>query len=222
MALEQRAFDVLKKLAPCRLLSLGYPDLLLTQDFDVKHADDWQAIAKWHNWPYPIYDTEAVFKELGIEATYFDIHASRGCEHVVDLNKDVSWAGDKFDVVLDPGTLEHVFNIGQGFWTVRRLCRAGGHIIHTNPMNAGNHGFWNLSPTVYADWYGQNGDKVIRAEILAGPLANREVYEMPPIARFTPPPNSFSLIVARRGDQPASGWPTQSKYLANPDLKHAG
>lgn len=220
MALEQPAFNVLKSLAPCRLLSLGYPDLLLNEDFDVKEANDWQSIAKWHHWNGPIYDTEAVFREFGIDATYIDIHASRGCELVYDLNKDIDWFAPKFDVVLDPGTIEHCMNIGQAMWNVRKLCMVGGHIIHGNPISMANHGLYNLSPTFYDSWYSHHGDEILTAQILAGPLGRREVYEMPLMERFGPPPNATSLVVAKRGKGWGDGWPVQKKYKINPELKH--
>lgn len=219
MALEQRAFDILKRLAPCRLLSLGMPDLLLTEERDAPKARDAAAIAKWHSWAYPVYDTEAVFKSLGIDAVYFDVHASRGVEQIVDLNYDVEWTEPKFDVVLDPGTTEHVFNFPQALWTCRKLCKVGGTIIHSNPIGMTNHGFINFSPTLYADFYGHHGDTIERAEMLSGPLLDREVYEMPMYQRFTPPANACSLVVVKRSATWGQGFPTQRKYRDNPELK---
>lgn len=219
MALEQRVFDLLKPLAPCRMLSLGYPDLLLREERTEPKAKDAAGISAWHSWPYPVYDTDAVFKSLGIKAEYFDINASRGCERIVDLNEQVPWSEDKFDVVLDPGTLEHVFNIGQAFWTVRKLCKVGGHIIHVNPVNMVNHGFWNISPTTYLDFYSHHGDKIVHAEMISGPLMARESYELPPVARFTAPPNASAVVMVRRGDGWGKGYPMQHKYRVNPDLK---
>lgn len=219
MAVEQQCFDILKSLTPCRLLSLGYPDLLLSERFDVKEAADWQSIARWHHWDGPIYDTDAVFREFKIDATYIDIHASRGCELVYDLNDDIDWIAPKFDVVLDPGTIEHCFNIGQAMWNIRKLCLVGGTIIHGNPISMTNHGFYNLSPTFYADWYEHHGDQIVTAQILAGPLGRRDVYEMPMTERFSPPHNATSLVVVRRGSGWGKGWPKQHKYASNPDLR---
>lgn len=219
MGLEQRVFDALKALAPCRLLSLGYPDLLLTEKLDVPEVADAKQIAAWHLWDGPVYETDAALKLFGIDATYIDIRASRGCERILDMNIDIDWTEPKFDVVLDPGTLEHCFNVAQAFWNVRKLCNPGGHIIHSNPVNMVNHGFWNFSPTAYLDFYSHHGDKVIKAEMLSGPLNAREVYELPPIVRFTPPANATALVVAKRGVKWGPGWPLQTKYRIYPDLK---
>ncbi len=185
----------------------------------MKEADDWQRIAAWHKFDGPVYDTEAVFREFGIDATYIDIRASRGCELVYDLNEDIAWVAPKFDVVVDPGTIEHCFNIGKAMWNVRKLCNVGGHIIHGNPISMVNHGFYNLSPTFYLDWYQHHGDTIEYAAMLAGRLGAREVYEMPALKRFSPPSNATSLVVVRRGAQWGVGWPQQSKYALNPELK---
>ena len=176
MAIEQPAFDIIKSLAPCRLLSLGYPDLLLNETFDAPQVEDAEAIAAWHGWKGPIYDTDAVLKSLGIDATYIDINRSRGCEVVYDLNEDIRWVAPKFDVVVDPGTIEHCFNIGMAMWNVRKLCVAGGHIIHGNPIAMTNHGFYNISPTFYLDWYRHHGDSIEHAVMMSGPIGKREVY----------------------------------------------
>lgn len=219
MAIEQPAFDILKSLAPCRALFLGYPDLLLNEQFDVKEADDWQRIAAWHGWDGPIYDTDAVLREFGIDATYIDIHASRGPELIYDLNETIPWVAPKFDVVVDAGTIEHCFNIATAMWNVRKLCVVGGHMLHGNPISMTGHGFYNLSPTFYADWARHNGDIIITALILAGRIGARDVYEMPMTKRFSPPAKANSLVLIKRGEGWGRGWPMQGKYLENPDLK---
>ena len=219
MAIEQPAFDILRSLAPCRALFLGYPDLLLSETMDAPLAKDAESIARWHHFDGKIYDTDAVFRALGIDATYIDIHKSRGPEVIYDLNETIPWVAPKFDVVVDAGTVEHIFNIATAMWNVRKLCNVGGTIIHGNPISMTNHGFYNLSPTFYLDLYQHHGDTIEYAAMLAGPVGKREVYEMPPTKRFSPPSNAVSLVVVKRGAAWAQGWPQQSKYKTNPDLK---
>lgn len=238
MALEQLAFDILKSLAPCRLLSLGVPDLLLTDEYDVKRVDNEAQLQRWHSWSHPIYDTVAMFHEFGIEATYLDNQAHRGNEIVADLNEDLSRRDEietclgwnppdrripwiqPFDVVLDPGTLEHCFNIGQAFRNVRDLCRPGGTIIHVNPLSMFNHGFWNLNPCAYADWYGDNGDEVLSSHVIGGPLDERLVYRSKPWQRFGAENSMINQVIVRRGEGPTiDGWPSQVKYSAEKKAK---
>ena len=226
MALEQHAFDILRTLAPCRLLSLGVPDLLLSEEYDTKRADNEDGLQRWHRWRYPIYETDALFREFGIEATYLDNQAHRGNEVVADLNEPLEVAyglvgGGKgshfaeklFDVVLDPGTLEHCFNIGQAFKNVRNLCRPGGHILHINPMSMFNHGFWNLNPCAYVDFYGDHGDEIVSKKIIGGTLEERLIYRWHDWQRFGADNSMLCEVLIKRGDTPTmSGWPSQVKY----------
>ena len=159
MALPQPAFDLLRSLAPCRLLSLGYPDLLISDEFDVPEVANADKQRLNHSWQGKIYETDAVFRRIGIEATYADISAHTGLEKPIDLNSKIAKA-PQYDVVLDPGTLEHCFNIGQAFVNVRNMTRIGGHILHLNPLNIVNHGFYNVSPTTYYDFYELHGDQI--------------------------------------------------------------
>ncbi len=219
MAIEQPAFDILKSLAPRRALFLGYPDLLLSEPMDAPLAKDAESIARWHNWQGPVYDTDAVFGALGMDCTYIDIHASRGPELIYDLNETINWVAPKFDLVVDAGTVEHIFNIATAMFNVRKLCMVGGHMLHGNPISMTGHGFYNLSPTFYADWARHNGDTIVTALMLAGRVGAREVYEMPMTQRFSPPANATSLVLIKRSEAWGRGFPTQSKYLKNPGLK---
>ena len=215
MAVEQHVFEWLKEFAPCKLLSLGYPDLLIHEPGPQRF--DSREVARWHHWNHPVPDTEAVFKALGIEATYIDIHPSRGVERVVDLNYPTDLEG--FDLVLDPGTIEHCFNIGQAFQNIAAAVKVGGHVIHTNPMTRANHGFWSISPTAYMDWYETNGFEVVAMGGIGGRLDDRIVVEVEPNERFTAPPEFDILVVAKKLRDMNAVWPTQWKYRQNPDLK---
>lgn len=76
---------------------------------------------------------------------------------------------NRFDVVLDSGTLEHVFDIGAGFRHCARMVRHGGRVIHLTPSsNCVEHGFYSVSPTLFVDFYSASGfdiDRVLLCEI---------------------------------------------------------
>jgi len=56
----------------------------------------------------------------------------------------------KYDMVIDSGTLEHIYNIPQALGNVPFLCRPGAQIIHTLPSNNQcGHGFWQMSPELF-------------------------------------------------------------------------
>lgn len=220
MALEQAVWEVLKARRPERLLCLGYPDLLITDSLDVPLAEGADRIAAWHGWKGPIHDTTAALGGLGISPAYIDISPSRNAEMVVDLNYPLPaglCAG--FDAVLDAGTLEHCFNIGQAFRNIVYALKPGGFAVHTNPLSQANHGFWNLNPTAYHDFYGELGFEV-ETVILGGPVANRERFAGVTTGRFHAGPELVNLCIATSpGEVSVKGWPTQTKYRKNPDLK---
>ena len=216
MALHQAAFDLLKTLAPCRLVSLGYPDLLLTEAFDVPEVADADQKRKTHGWTGKVYETGAVFEQIGVDATYVDSHSHTGQEWIVDLNNDL-WPDDailgEFDALLDPGTLEHCFNIGQAFCNVRNLVRPGGHILHINPANIINHGLYNLSPTLYFDWYSHHDDVIKLAAMMDATkpeLSAPTIQSKRAILGF----QCLNLFLVQRSDVAtlSRGWCIQAKY----------
>lgn len=226
MAIEPVVWKLLSELRPARLLCLGYPDLLLPHGEPFPAANDAAAIAKWHCWDGMVYDTTSALAIMKCEPTYVDIHASRNCERIVDLNRplphDLIGA---FDAVLDPGTVEHCFNIGQAFMNCIAALKPTGAVIHTNPLQQINHGFWNISPTTYADFYEHHGFTV-ELSVLIGPLADRQVLPSKPHGRFGVHGEAVNLCLAKRSLHPdaiplAIGWPVQHKYRVNPDLKAA-
>lgn len=212
MALEQHTLDRILALRPSKLLSLGYPDLLIKDGPKVEGADD---IAHWHNWKGQVSDTDQVFKEAGIEATYLDLASLRGKEIIADLNDPlpIQMIG-QFDAVLDPGTIEHCFNIGQAFQNISSALKIGGYVFHTNPVTMVNHGFWNISPTAYVDWYEANGFEVRELALVQGPLEARRVTDIGIAAfqRMPVSPEASSLVVAQKMRGVRATWPTQTKY----------
>lgn len=236
MALERPTFSVLLTLRkelqrPIRILCLGYPDSLLlkkdlvqagvcTEDENFPLAKDAEAVAKWHGWKDPVFDTNAIFGRLEFEPTYVDIHPSRGVEQIIDLNTPLPVSmREAFDIVLDGGTIEHCFNIGQAFVNVALAVRKGGFVVHSNPMSCFNHGFWNISATTYHDFYTQNGFEVMDILGMIGKVGHREVSTLPVADRIQIPPELSSLAIVRKLDSREISWPTQGKYLRNSTLK---
>jgi SAM-dependent methyltransferase len=218
-----------------RLLSVGYPDILaddaaLAEAIGSERAatlpvhPDAVGIARWHGLDgrlTRIVDSTAFFDALAIDCTMIDIHASRGGERIVDLNgvlpEDLV---AHFDLVLDPGTLEHCFNIGAAIANVARAVAVGGYACHFSPMSMFNHGFYNLNPTFFHDFYTQNGFEIALLKGCVGDPLSAKTFEIPATARFAaPPPDASLVVVAKRMRAGEPEWPMQSKYLANPDLK---
>ena len=103
-------------------------------------------------------NTQALFSAFGWRTLAVDLFPGDAKERKVDLNeplpKDLI---GRFDAVLDVGTGEHVFNIGQVFRNALAALKVGGAVLHLHPLVMRNHGFWCTQPTAMLDFYKQNG-----------------------------------------------------------------
>ena len=158
--------ELIKRVRPGqRICSLGYPDIIATPDevsaivgnVSLKYLD--KSVSKRHGVSYLLPDAQDFFKSLDIELDVYDVVKERGCEIICDLNHSLHTI-EEYDVVIDVGTMEHCFNIGQALMNMASLVRLNGYIIHENPFLAGNHGFYGINPTLYTDFYEQNGFEI--------------------------------------------------------------
>jgi hypothetical protein len=68
-----------------------------------------------------------------------------------DLNHPVD-ISERFDMITNFGTAEHIFNICEVFRSMHVLLREGGVQLHVMPVFGDvNHGFYNVHPTAYLD-----------------------------------------------------------------------
>lgn len=219
MALEHIHLRALRELPKGKLLCLGYPDALvktevLHEEFNLPEpklaeSPNTAYLKAWHGWPHPVPDTDWVLRALGFEPTYVDIKQHRGSEVVLDLNFPVpaDW-WEKFDVVADLGTAEHCFNIGRVFGNIRTMLKPDGFVLHANPLSMVNHGFFNLSPGLYHDWY----RTVHHHYAYWGEKDNRQLASLRQKAysRMQVPPEAMQIVVAQHPYE--EGWPMQRKY----------
>ena len=109
---------------------------------------------------------DCLFGMLGFEKVvrvdYSDYEAP---DEILDLNSSQTPARLEraFDVVLDFGTIEHIFDIAAALRHCCRMVRPGGRIIHLTPSsNCVEHGFFSVSPTLFSDFYSASGFDVDR------------------------------------------------------------
>ena len=203
-----------------KVASMGYPDIIMPfatiehlfgSCNDIAFREDSEEICKRHGLKpsQRIPDAHSLFGLLGCELHVYDIVRERGCEIICDLNEPLDRAFN-YDIVLDVGTAEHVFNIGQAMKNMASMVKMGGYIIHENPFCMGNHGFYGLNPTFFADFYAVNG-----FELLECKLVNRQgdAYSVPPTKRFRAVGEEMNVFaMARRVVIQTFVWPVQSKY----------
>lgn len=103
---------------------------------------------------------DTVFKMLGFEQiSVLDYSDFEGANIVFDLNSTElpSELIGKFDVVVDHGTLEHVFHLPNALSNIHRLLKTGGRAITSSPStNFLDHGFYMFQPTLFVDYYAAN------------------------------------------------------------------
>ena len=196
---------------------MGYPDILITQDqleelFGVR-VNNTTDFGRWHGCNFPLPETMEFMEKIGSRLKCIDIYASRGCEQIVDLNYPAEIG--QFDLVIDGGTIEHCFHIGTALLNAANAVKPGGRIIHGNPMSMMNHGFYNLSPTLMFDFYGQNGWQIEQFYAIDN---KAKVYQVPPAKRFIAAPECSLFLVAKRINNNPLLIPTQHKYIVNPNL----
>lgn len=89
---------------------------------------------------------------LGAEdVTALDVSAYEGAGLLHDLNVPVPAAWEeRFDAVIDGGSLEHVFDVRTALSNIMRLTRRGGRVLISVPANnLFGHGFYQFSPELF-------------------------------------------------------------------------
>ena len=72
-----------------------------------------------------------------------------------------------FNLVIDSGTLEHIFDIRSVMENIVRITKRGGFVLQFIPaQNFLNHGFYQFSPTLFYDFYTSNGFEIIESYIV--------------------------------------------------------
>ena len=166
-----------KKRRP-RVLFLGYPDIFAgANSLQMVGIDvDWEALPKrprersqkvWteHGRPdladRPMAEIRPLIAALGGDAVVTDAIAWGDEDFILDLNERIGrlqrWRLGQFDLIVDPGTLEHCFNIAQAFGNVHKMLAPSGFVYHQSAIAFPNHGFWSISPTTFLDFYQLHG-----------------------------------------------------------------
>lgn len=80
-----------------------------------------------------------------------DASSYEGATIVHDLNEPIPPSlGNRYSVVIDSGSLEHVFTISQAMRNCLEMVEEGGHFISIGPANnTMGHGFYQFSPELY-------------------------------------------------------------------------
>jgi hypothetical protein len=135
----------------------------------------------------------------------------------LDLNRPAQ-LDRRFDVVINHGTAEHIFNIAQVFRTAHDYTLPGGFMIHESPFTGWvDHGFYNMQPTLFFDLAEVNEYSLIAMlieDIAAGQIVQVErretVHELSAAGRIGNNTMLFTVL-RKRHDRPFQP-PVQGYY----------
>jgi hypothetical protein len=109
---------------------------------------------------------EPFLKMLGASAiSSFDASDYENATHIHDLNLPIDEnLKNRFTVVLDGGTLEHIFNFPVAIKNCMEMVEVGGHFIGMTPANNFcGHGFYQFSPELFFRIFSaKNAFKLVR------------------------------------------------------------
>jgi hypothetical protein len=107
---------------------------------------------------------ETLFKSIGAESVAaLDASAFEGAEYIFDMNESVlsDELKERFDVLINHGTMEHVFHVPNFLANTFKMLKVNGRIIHIAPgSNFLDHGFYSFSPTFFVDYYSANNWRI--------------------------------------------------------------
>jgi SAM-dependent methyltransferase len=107
---------------------------------------------------------DGLLETLGTrQPSSLDVSPYEGATHLADMNLPLpDGLAGQFSLVIDGGTLEHVFNFRQAAINIGQLLRVGGHLISiTCANNFLGHGFYQFSPELfYRVFSAENGFEV--------------------------------------------------------------
>ncbi len=133
--------------------------------FSVKRSD----FIRENKYAEPFFALLGAKKIVSVDASNYE-----NATHVHDMNRPIpEELRERFSVVHDGGTLEHVFNFPQALKNCMEMVKVGGHFTQVNEANNFmGHGFWQLSPElIYRAFSPANGyqvEAVLLHEVVPG------------------------------------------------------
>lgn len=168
---------------------------------------------------------EQLLTELGANEVHsFDYSPFEGATHVHSMNVPVpEQFKERYTVVLDGGSLEHVFNFPTAIKNCMEMLEVGGHYLAITPANNFvGHGFYQFSPELFFSVFTlENGfelTRMIAYEDVAGApwytvRSPREVADRVTLINSEP---VYLLIIAKKIGKAEifATQPLQSDYVA--------
>jgi hypothetical protein len=191
------------------------------QRFGFSFADS--SIERMFDGPHPY--SEDFLRSLGAEEVHsVDFSDYEGATHVHNMNIPIPEPMKRqYSIVLDGGSLEHIFNFPVAMKNCMEMVRVGGHFLGIAPANNFmGHGFYQFSPemffSIFAPSNGYELEQLIAFE--DAPDAPWYLVSNPAMLRtrvtLTNSRPVYLLSVAKRvrDIEPFQSMPQQSDYVA--------
>jgi len=101
-----------------------------------------------------------------------DISDYEGADFIQDLNHPIpDELNEMFDLVIDGGTMEHLFDTKQCIENISRMIKVGGRVIHMQVSNNySGHGLYQFSPDLFYDYYTVNKFENLNGLYVVSPI----------------------------------------------------
>jgi hypothetical protein len=109
-----------------------------------------------------------------------DANAFEEASIIHDLNQPMpADLQERYDMVFDGGTLEHVFNFPTALRSCLGLPKVGGHFLMTSPANNQmGHGFYQFSPELFFRVFSEDNGYQLRALFLVPTFSEGNWYKI--------------------------------------------
>jgi hypothetical protein len=125
---------------------------------------------------------DEILKVLGArKVDSFDYSNYEGATYIHDFNEPITDEyKNKYSLVLDGGSLEHIFNFPIAIKNLMEMVSLGGTVISSVPVNnQSGHGFYQISPELYFRIFcEENGFEIIDMLAYKAKKDNTEIYSI--------------------------------------------
>ena len=125
--------------------------------------------------------SETFLKKCGATSvTSFDNSSFEGATVVHDMNTKISEDHyNKYDCVIDGGTLEHIFNVPVALLNCMNMVKRGGYFLSLAPCNNFmGHGFYQFSPELFYSIFCEKNGFIVERMFILESIPNAQWYEV--------------------------------------------
>lgn len=149
-------------MAKAKLAYTGYQNKMLIK----QHINHYQRIK-----PYCVGKTMLMlgnqYTKVGPAAELFELKEYKtldpdGGDYAIDVQSDLSFMDQQWDVVFNLGTIEHVWDVHQAYSNSARLVKVDGYYIGHAPVeNYNNHGIHVTNASAILKFFEMNGFELV-------------------------------------------------------------